>query len=609
MNVKYTLKCWYSVLALLLAATASLPAQSAFDKMPAHQLMQMMLAAPRLAVGLPVNSAAAFDPPVISPGGHAVYRVTLHCLDEAITRWPDKMPVPAQLNFTRGAEGMIMDMNGGNQMAPLTVVNYHATATRPGEYVIPEYQIEIYGQSITIPAATLQVQDHTPPLPSARELLLEPAKTNVYVGETIRIRVLKVAGENRMMPMMSGIQINGDGFITSKNDVRQQIAPVHTPDGQDLPAFIYDTSFIPFARGPLQISAQGFTSGNAFGGGQIIIRGGVTIPGGPPEYALLESEPVWLNIKSLPLAGRLTGFNGAIGAFTADPPHLSATSVAAGNPVKLTVTFHSVADTLRLGMPPAPATPAWEGFAEPPPNPNGNIITFTYTLIPQTDQTTATPEIPFCYFDPDRGQYVDLSIPSMAIQVLPGAQPSDTNNIYGSPADTAEKKPTLSGLAPTPGPSAATLLPLQERPWFYAVELGPVLLLLAWWLICRHQQYLEQHPDILRRLRARRALRREWRTLRQTVAARDARGFATSGVKAIQLACAPHFPAEPRALVCGDVLRRLPPAEQTGENGELIRQLFRAVDAQDFSAPGPVTDLLIWQPQLDRLLTQLEAQL
>jgi hypothetical protein len=150
---------------------------------------------------------------------------------------------------------------------------------------------------------------------------------------------------------------------------------------------------------------------------------------------------------------------------------------------------------------------------------------------------------------------------------------------------------------------------LQERPWFYAVELGPVLLLLAWWLICRHQQYLEQHPDILRRLRARRALRREWRTLRQTVAARDARGFATSGVKAIQLACAPHFPAEPRALVCGDVLRRLPPAEQTGENGELIRQLFRAVDAQDFSAPGPVTDLLIWQPQLDRLLTQLEAQL
>ena len=644
MNLRRTWTGWLAGLAAL-AAAAPAGAQS-FDTMPPEQLMQLMLQAPQLAVGEPVNPTAAFDPPVISPGGKAVYRVSLHTLDEAITRWPDKMPVPPQLEFTRGAEGMAMSM-AGRKMEPLTVINYHATSTRPGVYVIPAYEVEIYGKPITIPEARLQVQAGNPGLPSARELLLEPARTNVYVGESVRIRVVSPAAENRVVPMMSEMHLNGDGFITGKGDVRQQITPVRRADGQEVPAFIYDTSITPFARGPLKISAQGFTSGNSFGGGQIVIRGGVTIPGGPPEYALLESEPCVLNVKPVPVEGRLPGFNGAIGKFTRDQPQLSAGGVAAGNPVKLTVTFHSEDAIARLAMPPAPATPAWESFVTTPPASSGNSVTFTYTLIPQTDQTAATPEIPFSYFDPDLGAYVDLSIPSLPVKVQPGAGPANPPATAGGRAPAApEKKLSLSALAPAMGRTTATLRPLQERGWFYAVELGPVAALFGWWLVSRRQLYLEQHPDLVRRRQARRDLRREWRNVSRAAQTGDARGFATGAVRAIRLACAPHFPAEPRALVCGDVLQQLPAAERTGENGEVVRRLFRAVDALDFAgapgarpspgaatpepgqaselsqkpsdadeaAPGTGTlremaDLLAWQPQLDRLLARLEAQL
>ena len=608
MNHRRTWTGWLAGLAAL-AAAAPAGAQS-FDTMPPEQLMQLMLAAPRLAVGLPVNPTAAFDPPVIAPGGKAVYRVWLHTLDEAITRWPDKMPVPPRLEFTRGAEGMAMSMAGG-KMEPLTVINYHATATQPGEYVIPAYEVEVYGKPITIPEARLQVQAGNPALPSARELLLEPAKTNVYVGESVRIRVLNLAGDNRVVPMMSELHLNGDGFITGKADVRQQITPVRRPDGQEVPAFIYDTSLTPFARGPLKISAQGFTSGNSFGGGQVVIRGGVTIPGGPPEYALLESEPCTLNVKPVPLEGRLPGFNGAIGKFTRDNPQLSAGGVTAGNPVKLSVTFHSGDAIAHLAMPAAPATPAWASYVTTPPAPSGNSVTFTYTLIPQTDQTAATPEIPFSYFDPDLGRYVDLSIPAQPVKVLPGAGPANPPASAGARAAAApEKKLSLSALAPGPGRTAATLRPLQERGWFYGVELGPLAALFGWWLAGRRQQYLEQHPELMRRRQARRAMRREWRNVRQAAQAGDARGFAMSAVRAIRLACAPHFPAEPRALVCGDILQQLPVAERTGENGEVVCRLFRAVDALDFAGtPGEVADLLAWQPQLDRLLARLEAQL
>ena len=570
--------------------------------------MALMQSQPRLAVNQAVAPTAAFDPPVISPGGKAVYRVSLHALDEAITRWPDQLPAPPQLDIVRGAEGMIFNFGPGT-MAPLTVINFHVTSTQPGVYVIPAYDVEIYGKAVTVPEARLEVVPGNTNLPSAHQLLLDPARTNVYVGESLRIRVLNPA-ENRAMPMMSEIHLNGDGFISSKSDVRQQISMIPLPDGRETMAFIYEASITPFSRGPLKISAQGFTSGNQ-ARGPVVIRGGASIPGGPPDFALLESDPVTLNVMPVPVAGRLPGFNGAIGKFTRDVPKLSAATVQAGNPLKLTVTFHGEANNPHLGMPDAPATPVWEAFAAGSPQIAGNSVTFAYTLIPQTDQTAATPEIPFSYFDPDLGKYVDLSIPAMRVQVLPGPASAATNGFGYMAANLApEKKLSLSPLAPATGRTAMSLVPLQERGWFFLVELGPVLALFGLWLASRRRLYWDQHPDLRRRRDARRALQRERRTLRRAAQSGDAPAFASSGIRAIQQACAPLFPAEPRALVCRDILQVLPEMERTGENGDLVRKLFLALDILDYAGtPENVDRLLGLEPQLDRLLTELEARL
>ena len=579
-----------------------------FDKMTGDQLMALMRSAPQLATEQPVDPSASFDPPVISVGAKAVYRVTLHTLDEAITKWSDPMPVPSQLTLVRGAQGMMFTMGAG-KMQPLTVVNFHVTATAPGNYVVPAYTIEIYGEPVTIPEARLQVVAGNPGLPPLHELVMVPDQTNVYVGQSVHMRVLSPAGENRQVQMLSQVQLNGDGFITGKGDVRQQISQARLPDGEQRMAFIYDTTLTPFGQGPLKISAQAFTSGNQFAG-QIVIQGGVTIPGGPPQFDLLEADPVTLNVQPLPAEGRLPGFIGAIGSFMRDTPQLSATTVQKGNPVKLSVTFRGGANIAHLARPPAPETPAWQGFAESSPVIAGNSITFTYTLIPQTDQTTVTPEIPFSYFDPDVGQYADLSIPAMPIKVTPGAM-AGANNLPALAAESApEKVRQLSALATTPGAAASSLVPLQQRGWFFLVELGPVLILFAFWLESRRRQFWEQHPDLRRRRDARRAVRRERRTLQQAAQAGDARAFAGSGIQAIRLACAPHFPAEPRALVCWDVLQLMPETERNGDSGRVVRQLFQATDAQEFAgASTQVAGLLALQPQLDRLLTELEARI
>ena len=63
-------------------------------------------------------------------------------------------------------------------------------------------------------------------------------------------------------------------------------------------------------------------------------------------------------------------------------------------------------------MPPAaPRSRDWQVIADPPPATG-------FTLIPLTDEAQETPAIPFSYFDPATGKYVDLTIPSLPVTVV-----------------------------------------------------------------------------------------------------------------------------------------------------------------------------------------------
>jgi hypothetical protein len=78
----------------------------------------------------------------------------------------------------------------------------------------------------------------------------------------------------------------------------------------------------------------------------------------------------------------------------------------------------------------------------------------------------------------------------------------------------------------------------------------------------------------------------------------------------MRVACAPHYPAEPRALVGGDVLPLLPEPDRFGRPGEVVRRFVEVTDATDFSTTTPhPADLLPLQPDLDRVLQQLEDRL
>jgi hypothetical protein len=593
-------------------------------QLPPDVLNQLMVTQPSIEIASNVVAVAAFDPPVIRAGDKATYRVTFNALDESIA-WPEDLPAPPQLELRPSARGQVFQQLG-HQLRPYTTINHHVRVTNPGSFTLPEFRVEVYGRRVLVPAARLEVVPQTTAVPPGQRLLLQISETNAYAGQPVTARILMPGSTSNHFQGLQNVKLNGDGILVDQSAVRQVIAPVPL-GGRNVPTYLYETVFTPLVAGKLEVSAQGFTIGNRFAG-PIIIPGQVNLAGDPSQNVLLDSDPVSLSIRPLPRTGSLPGFTGVIGRFTNDPPLLTTNQVRLGDSVQLVVVFRGEGHLLRFVPPTPPVVRNWQvsdpapggvAVANRPPIPGlvpGNFVAFTYTLTPLTTAVTATPVIPFSYFDPARGAYMDLTIPSLPFTVTPGVSSTlDPQSLAAlveveTAAAGAENKLTLSALATAPGRIADSLVPLQRRGWFVVVQMLPLIGFAALWTWDRRRRFLERHPEVVLRRRARRALRRERRELQRAVQAGDKFRFAQVAVRAMRVACAPHYPAEPRALVCRDVLDSLAAAERTGRTGEVVRRFFAVADAAVFSATGsPGDGLLALRPELDRVLEKLEARL
>jgi len=573
----------------------------------------LLMAQPQIDTSSPVVATAAFDPPVVRPGGTAIYRVTFNAMMDSI-QWPEDVIAPKQLEMKRGARAQ-MFLPAGANLQPRTTFNTRTRATAPGTFTVPRYMVYIYGKPVTVPEAQLQVvADPAVPVPTTPEVRLELSSTNPFVGQTVKAKVIMPATPEGIVQSLTMIKLDGEGFISDQTSARQRVAPL-TPETNSPTAFIYETDITPIRPGSIELSAHGFTAGLQFAG-PITITGRATIPGGPPQYLLLGTEPVTVQIRPLPLEGKLPGYNGAIGQFTLAEPVLATNVLHVGDPVGYSINVSGTGNLARLVPPAPPAVPNWQVFAgvtdKAPPQliAARGFITFNYTFIPTSEKSEATPQISFSYFDPELERYVELSLPPVAVTVKPGTMPVDTAAwaLAESVTEAREREPQLSGLATEPGRAVSSLVPAQLRGWFPAVQLAPAALFLAllWW--DRRRRYYEAHPEILVRRRARRELHREWAALRRAASLGDTPRFAASAVNAMRVACAPHYPAEPRALVSSDVLPLLP--HSTGNGSDVVRRIFSAANADRFATqPANAKDLLALRPQLDLVLAQLEEKL
>ena len=576
----------------LLLAPLLLPAQTP-PTVPPGSLMQLQITQPAVDVASPVTATATFDPPVTQVGAKTFYRVTVDATESSI-EWPEKIPAPLFLLPGAKTQGQVMQTLNG-QVRPLTAFLYEATPTTTGRFTIPEFKVRAYGQNVTIPAADLEVHsENAAPVTPPRQLVLEVSETNVFLGQPFRVRVMLPSSPANEIEALRETQLNGDGFITDKTATRQSVQTINY-HGQLKPMFIFETTVTPIATGPLTISAQAFTAGREFSG-QISITGQVVLPGGAARYVFLVSDPVAIKVRPLPSAGELPGFTGAIGKFIMDPPLLATNRLRVGEPVQLKVGFHGEGNLARFVPPEPPRDERWQIIANRPQ--------FTgYTLIPLTDEVQTTPAIPFSAFNPETGKYVDLTIPALPVTVKGEGLPVEITAFDEAKTNTPLK---LSDLTMTTGKTATRLKPLQLQGWFIGVQLMPLIGFIALWQWDRRRLFLAAHPEIVRRRKAKRDLRREKIKLQQALAAGEAAAFTQHAVNAMQIAVAPHFPAHPQALVCGDVLSLL---EGSSRDRETVRKIFAAADSQFAIIQPTPAHLLSLHSEVEAVLQRLEDKL
>jgi hypothetical protein len=600
------------IFATLFSISAQAQPQSGMVAPVQDPLMTLMLAQPRIEILSNVTAQASFDPPVIRPGEKSIFRVSFDALEESID-WEGKVPAPPALGLHPGAHGQFFQMTGTNQQ-PRTTFNFHAQPAASGSFTIPEFTVKVYGKPVVVPAARLEVTP-TPqaPAPPAQVLFLELASTNLYIGQPVRARILQYHLPGGVVQGLAQVQVSGQGFLVDATSVRQRIENLRRNEGNVI-TYIYETTLTPFASGKLTAVAQAFCAGGRFTG----TGTPAVVTAAPLQYTLLDSEPVEFTVKPLPREGLLPGFTGAVGFYAIEKPTLPTDLLEVGTPVTLTVKVRGTDSLHRLVPPPPPRLAEWQVLAHRSDNQPSPVIqaqgfvTFSYTLIPLTDKVKTTPPIPFCAFDPQRGEYFDLTIEPVPVAVRPAGTPADFLAVQRAEASTppAEKPPVLSGLAARPGPASATLIPLQKRALFPLMQLAPAAAFLGLWAWDRRRRYFELHPDVLLRKRARRALRRQRKAILRAAKDADPPRYLEHAVAALRTAAAPHYPAEPRALVCGDILPLLPEWEQAGPGGVVVRRFFAAEDAARFNqAEDDRSGLLASAEDLNRILDLLEARL
>lgn len=579
-------------------------------------LLTLMLSQPSIVVSGPIQVTNEFDPPVVAEGDLAVYRVTFIAIQESI-EWPETVPAPQQLNLREGARDQLLVPAGTNIEARTTFL-YRARPSEPGLFTIPEFQVPVYGRPTRVPAAHLRVLPRGSKSASAAPTLrLEVPSTNVFVGQGVRAKVMLpfTAPSSQSLSQVRLVGAEGQGFLVDQSAVRQRIEPVPI-GGTNQITYIFETLVTPISPGRITFYAQGWSTINRVTGPVYITNN--MVMNLVTTHLLLDSEPVELSVKPLPQEGRLPGFSGAVGIFTNDPPILSTNIVRAGDPIKMKVTFRGQGNIARLVPPPVPRSEQWQVF-EASGDPTApqmihaqGAITFTYTLIPLVPDLEKTPPLPFSTFDPRAQRYVDQTVQPARIRVVATDAPID----IGAFAAANESAPSmtaplaLSGLAISPGRTAASLEPIQSRSWFPIAQAAPAVVFLTLFLWDKRRRYLLSHPEVVLRARGLKSMRRYRRNMRRSWEQRDATGFGEAAIGALRAGSSPHYPALPRALVGKDVIEVLPAQARNGPAGKAVRHLFRTEYAAHYAASSQdLDDLLSLRDQLDQALDALERQL
>ena len=528
-------------------------------------------------------ASARFEPEVGRPGRPVAYHVTITASQKPLE--PPVPLAPAGLNVTfAGGSVSTAVLNGTLVMT--STFSYSVVGERAGRFTMPAFEIVVAGKRVHVPPAVLTVVQ-----PDASEAPYQPVRAELdlpqrdfFTGESIGGRLLVIETPDESPQFISHVaKTNGAAvFRPSMRTTREQF----TLGGKQFEGLVMPVRITPILEGEVELGCQVIVHVQRF-----------ELPGQRGlgrSQSTIDAKPARVRVLALPRTGRLLGFTGAIGKFTVAQPKLSAAEVEAGEPVTLTIAMTGEGNLEGVAAPEMDASGGWQIYkptSEYQPDPEDHNTargskTFTYTLLPARAGLKATPAMPFCYFDPERRAFVDITIPPLPITVKPSSAAAAAlpESAKTEPPRAEEPprvvQPVMTGLAEKPGRWWHSPGPPLREWWLPAVEVAPAVLLLAMWLRRRRRDYLAANPQIIRRRRAHAAARRALARARAAARKGDRGEFLRASAGALREAASPLDTARADSLTREDVLRLL---DNDAGASAVARTVLDSADAANFS--------------------------
>jgi hypothetical protein len=425
---------------------------------------------PSIGHSQPLQARASVDPPVLSVGQTAAYRIEI----------PNTNSLP-NLNAPRidGLEFGSQPSTGSQTSITNGVVTTQASlswtlrATREGRYTIPGQTLTWRGQTLTVPAVTLEVRPAAEVARNRFSLELQLPDTPVYVGQSVPAILRLYVRRGIQFQLETLPELASDRFVHTPLSTR----PVQTMaerDGLPFTVVVWEVVLTPIEAGTLQLQFQSplrYETG----------RRERDFFFDRPVYETLALQSPALSLQVLPLPPNPpAGFMDAIGTFSAGLK-LDSNQLRVGEPLTLELTVRGEGNFERMRAPELADTADWRVY---PPrvtfnpgddyNYSGEKI-FSWLMVPQHEAVTTTPEVPIAWLDPARRQYRTEVLPPSPVSV----QPAATGGRIVSNRSAEERRisrPTtgLRPIATDPGtPSVASgLQPLWQQPVFWVVQSG-----------------------------------------------------------------------------------------------------------------------------------------
>lgn len=553
-------------------------------RFPLDQLQPAQPASPAGARTL--TASAAFEPSTVRLMRFGEYRVTILGARVGI-ELPDPLPAPDGLVVELSTRNAGASVVNGQRVESMTF-RYSVTSARPGIFVMPSFTATVGGIAVTVPAAQVRVQEPgADDLPyKAAHAVLDIPDREYYVGQTIQARLLVFDTPDENIQAIANVtKPSGDFLFQSQPVSRRERVEWQ---GRTVSAMVTPLRLTPIKPGETEISIQAivFVSKMSMMGRQT----------GNTAQAMLDTPPTLVRVRPLPEKGRKPGFTGAIGKFDLGRPTVSVNEVVAGDPVTLTVTVSGDGNLEALSPPTIPNDETWQSFtptsdvARDPMTGRGTK-TMTYTLVPRNANTRAVPSIPFSYFDPERAEFVDLSIPPVPITVKPGAGTPDVAAAEAptepaasaNPSTPKSPEPILTGLSERLGRTQRTVVPIAWSVGFWGAQMLPAAALLGLWYWRRRSDYLAAHPEVVRRREARAAARNHLRAARAAAQAKSSDEFVRASIDAIRAAAAPLNSTQAESLVLTEVLSNLPDDNHARAADHTVRRLYESAHTSRYS--------------------------